>query len=87
MAMKAGPSESRHGEPLLQHEVVGVEANGDVGRCREAKRGGGVGTEMIAPDGEASVRAEVEDIATARRRPRGGAGKISRQQQWRREEP
>jgi hypothetical protein len=31
MAMKADAGESRHGEPLPQHEVVDVEANGDGG--------------------------------------------------------
>jgi hypothetical protein len=36
-----------------------------------------LGTEMIAPDGKASARAEVEDITAARER-------ISRQQQRRR---
>jgi hypothetical protein len=27
--MKAGAGEGGHGEPLPQHEVVGIEANGD----------------------------------------------------------
>jgi hypothetical protein len=42
MVMKADASESWHGEPLPQHEVVGVDANGHAGRCGEADRGGGV---------------------------------------------
>jgi hypothetical protein len=33
-----------------------------------------LGTEMIAPDGEVSVRAEVEVIAVARGRSRSGGG-------------
>jgi hypothetical protein len=33
-----------------------------------------LGTETIAPDGEASVRAEVEDIAAMRERSHGGGG-------------
>jgi hypothetical protein len=33
-----------------------------------------LGTETIAPDGEASARAEVDDIAAARRGSRGGGG-------------
>jgi hypothetical protein len=36
-----------------------------------------IGTEMIAPDGEVSARAKVEDIVASRRRPHDGAGKIS----------
>jgi hypothetical protein len=39
MAMKDGVGESGHGEPLPQHEVVGVEANRDAGRCGDANRG------------------------------------------------
>jgi hypothetical protein len=43
MAMKAGTGEGGYGEPRPQHEVVGVEANGDARRCGEADGGGGVG--------------------------------------------
>jgi hypothetical protein len=43
MAMKADAGEGGHCQPLPQHEVVGVEANGEVGRCGEADGGGGVG--------------------------------------------
>jgi hypothetical protein len=48
------------------------------------------GTEMIAPYGEVSARAKVEDIVASRRRPHDGAGKISRRRRrgrlaWRRQ--
>jgi hypothetical protein len=46
-----------------------TETPDDVERPTEVEA---LGTETIAPDGEASVRAEVEDIAATRGRSRGG---------------
>jgi hypothetical protein len=48
----------------------------DVERLTEVEA---LGTETIAPDGEASARAKVEAIAAARRWSRGGVGKNLRQ--------
>jgi hypothetical protein len=48
-AMKGGASESGHGEPPPQHEVMGVEANGDRGRHGEAGSRVGIGDEEGCP--------------------------------------